>query len=254
MKRFVYVLGVVILFVSNAAQADSVSFSTDFTGTTIDSNLVANGPAGTLEALDGNGHLKLFTSPDGTARDSDIWDASVNAPRVTYGVDSTDTRDFTMEATLANWAQSGGKSQAGILFVFSNTTLMCGVATDSTSGNSIVSQSGQLTNPSWGLADVALSSISGDNVNVGLKAVRSGSAYLFSYKLGNTGNWQTLTTNTISGDLQSVGLYVKTYGGASISNATFDSMSFSVVPEPSSVVLLSMGLLSLVAYAWRKRK
>jgi hypothetical protein len=33
-----------------------------------------------------------------------------------------------------------------------------------------------------------------------------------------------------------------------------DSVSFTAVPEPSTLVLASMGLFGLLAYAWRKRK
>ena len=35
--------------------------------------------------------------------------------------------------------------------------------------------------------------------------------------------------------------------------APIDNISVSAIPEPSSIVLLSLGLLGLLAYAWRKR-
>ena len=260
MKCNTCMLAVLFLSLAGTVMADTVSFSTDFSGTTLDSALTPAGPAGTQQALDGVGGLKIFTSPDNVPRNSDIWATSIDGMRVTYGIDPTDTRGFTMETVVSNWVQSGGFSEAGMLMVFSNasvsnTALMMGIATDSKSGASIVSQADVLPSTSWGCADVALGSISGTGVNVGLKVVKDDSGYAFSYRLGNSSSWEAL--NTIDGSvgtLQYVGLFGKTYGGSSISNATFDSMSFTVVPEPSTLTLGLAGLVGLLAYAWRKQK
>lgn len=43
-------------------------------------------------------------------------------------------------------------------------------------------------------------------------------------------------------------------GDSCVSNFLADNMSFTAVPEPSTVVLALSGLVGLTAYAWRKRK
>lgn len=255
MKRFAFLLGVLVLTLANTARAESVSFSTDFGGTSLDSSLTTAGPTGTQQALDGNGHLLLFTSPDGTARNADIWGtANMYGVRATYATDSSDTHDFTVETVVTSWSESGDgvdHANAGILLISGDgaTTCLFGLYANSTI--TAASSSG----PSL---SAGASSIIGDNVNVGLKVVRSGTYYTFSYQLGTNSDWNTLGTITDSYGVSSVGLYSKTWTAgstpANISNATFDSMSFTVVPEPSSLATLATGLFGLLAYAWRKRK
>ena len=252
MKRFACLFGGLVLVLAGTVRAESVSFSTDFSGTTLNSNLTAAGPAGTQQALDGNGHLLLFTSPDNVARNSDTWGASIDSARVTYGVDSTDTRDFTMETAVSSWIQSGesDRSQAGILLVFGTGTEMFGLNSAST-----IAAQGDIGGQSQFLSSsVSSSAINGDGINVGLKITREGTTYTFSYRLGSSGTWTDVGTRTSSAELNSVGLFTKTYAGTNISNATFDSMSFTVVPEPSAVSMVVTGIIGLLAYAWRKRK
>jgi len=49
--------------------------------------------------------------------------------------------------------------------------------------------------------------------------------------------------------LQSVGLAAQALGRGS-----FDDFSLTIIPEPSTIALLCVGILSLIAYAWRRRK
>ena len=257
MKRIAFLFGVLVLILANTARAESFSFSTDFDGTTLDSNLIAAGPDGTQQALDGSGHLLLFTSPDNVARNSDIWATSLDGARVTYGVDSSDTRGFTMDTVVTSWSESGASdcSQTGILLVFSNGGSVTGTEMFGLNSALTISAQGDINGSSQFLSsNVSSSSIVGNDVNVGLKVVRDGTTYTFSYQLGSSADWTTLGTRISSDELSSVGLFTKTYGGANISNATFDSMSFTIVPEPSSLVLMALGLFGLLAYAWRKRK
>jgi len=253
MKRFACLFGVFAMLLAGTVRAESVSFSTDFSGTTLDSRLTAAGPAGTQQALDGNGHLLLFTSPDNVARNADIWGvANMNGVRATYGIDSADSRDYTLETVVTSWSESGeggDHSNAGILLVSGdgNNTYLFGVYANSTI--TAACSGGATLNTSLSSSDII-----GENVNVGLKVARSDSDYTFSYKLGTNGNWNTLGTIADSYGISTIGLYSKTWGGVSISNATFDSMSFTVVPEPSAVAMVVTGLFGLLAYAWRKRK
>ncbi len=47
---------------------------------------------------------------------------------------------------------------------------------------------------------------------------------------------------------------VDAFGGSYVFNPSTDLMINATVPEPSTLVLLTMGLFGLAAYAWRKRK
>jgi hypothetical protein len=47
---------------------------------------------------------------------------------------------------------------------------------------------------------------------------------------------------------------ISMWQGTSGHTMQFDSVSTGTVPEPSALVLLSVGLISLLAYAWRKRR
>ncbi len=258
MKRFACLFGVLVLALAGTVQAESVSFSTDFSGTTLNSNLTAAGPTGTQQALDGNGHLLLFTSPDNVARNADIWGVgNMYGVRATYGTDAADTRDFSMETVVTSWTESGDggdHSNAGILLVSGDgsSTYLFGVYANSTI---TVASSGGSSSLS---SAVSSSAIIGDNVNVGLKVTREGTKYTFSYQLGSGSGWNALGDMADSYGVSSVGLYSKTWTAGdtpnNISNATFDSMSFTVVPEPSAVVMVVTGFLGLLAYAWRKRK
>jgi hypothetical protein len=259
MRRIAFVFGIAILSVCGMVEA-STTYSTDFSGTTLDSRLTAAGPTGSLVALDGNGGLQVFTSADGvTGIDGNFWDTVADGPRVTCDVGS---RDFTLETVVKDWTHTNIYAQTGIVLIFDNAPAVFGLAANSTSGSSIVSESSVNSETgSWGCADVASTSIMGSNVNVGLKVVREGNDYTFSYRLGSSGDWVSLSTWTnfnTSATLESVGLGSKAFAnqwyGPCISNATFDSMSLTVVPEPSTLALVLGGFAGLLAYAWRKRK
>lgn len=65
---------------------------------------------------------------------------------------------------------------------------------------------------------------------------------------------QTLLGNffvTPGGNFNYVGQLGFTFGGGTLVNAKFDTLS---TPEPSTLLLLVSGLLGLAAYAWKKRK
>ena len=66
----------------------------------------------------------------------------------------------------------------------------------------------------------------------------------------------TFSVNTTGGNGQTVVLEIHYASGSDEENNGMDNISFSqtVVPEPSTVVLLGTGLLGLLAYAWRKRR
>jgi hypothetical protein len=73
-------------------------------------------------------------------------------------------------------------------------------------------------------------------------------------KIGEHGMSGTGTL-TITGLTASDGLY---FGTAGISDSTqnrpaWDNLTYSAIPEPGAVVLCASGLISLLAYAWRKR-
>ena len=54
--------------------------------------------------------------------------------------------------------------------------------------------------------------------------------------------------------LASLGAWTGHSNGVGTCYFGIDSVSLSVVPEPSTLVLLAAGLFGLLAYAWRKRR
>lgn len=72
-----------------------------------------------------------------------------------------------------------------------------------------------------------------------------------------TGTWYS-TANLALGDMLAT-IYVTAGGDVSFTgqlgtNVGVSNVSFSTVPEPSTIAMLAGALLGLVAYAWRKRR
>ncbi len=64
------------------------------------------------------------------------------------------------------------------------------------------------------------------------------------------GIWQVFTVDAKAGDVVTVTANCQAFDAGTIMTA----IAFDPVPEPSTIVLLSMGVIGLLAYAWRKRK
>lgn len=73
------------------------------------------------------------------------------------------------------------------------------------------------------------------------------------YNYQFTATAQDVTTAVHVNFLNSLNQWTS-HTGASPCRFGIDSVSLTAVPEPSTIVLLSLGLLGLSAYAWRKRK
>jgi predicted MFS family arabinose efflux permease len=58
-------------------------------------------------------------------------------------------------------------------------------------------------------------------------------------------------SDVLNSSATSVGSF---YLSTSVGGVAFDNLSVSTVPEPSAVLLMAMGLVGLLAYAWRKQK
>jgi hypothetical protein len=67
-------------------------------------------------------------------------------------------------------------------------------------------------------------------------------------------SYQNVTGSSFALPAGTVINYVGFGGATSTAFGFVDNFSLTVTPEPSTLVLLSMGLVSLLAYAWRKRK
>jgi len=86
-----------------------------------------------------------------------------------------------------------------------------------------------------------------DSSSVNLTAAQTPITATLAYVAGETVDFVGLAFRSY-GDGQTVGgVPVPVYG-------SLDNISYSSVPEPSTVVLLMTGLVGLLAYAWRKRK
>jgi predicted esterase len=72
------------------------------------------------------------------------------------------------------------------------------------------------------------------------------------------GNWTTVNIDwVVPVDSASIGKYLYiNYWGVTTNTVYFDNVavSFSPVPEPSTLVMLTAGAIALVAWAWRKRR
>jgi len=77
-------------------------------------------------------------------------------------------------------------------------------------------------------------------------------AQIGGYGLAGSGT-ATLTGVTATDALYfGPGTYYAGAGGTS--GAAYDNLTYTPIPEPSTLVLLGMGLVGLLCYAWRKRK
>ena len=77
-----------------------------------------------------------------------------------------------------------------------------------------------------------------------------GASDISSIETERAGVWQIFNVDAKSGDVVTI-----TANCQSLSTGMMlSAMAFDPVPEPSTIVLLVMGLLGIVAYAWRKRR
>ena len=251
---------VVIIAVAGIAQAESLSFSTDFSGTSLPSGLTADTAGITPNPVTVNDGLTIYT-PSG----ANIWANSFGGSTVRYSLNPTDTRDFTIEAvvsarsiTYADAEQTNTCAHSGIIMVFGSgdniRTGMFGPYNDATRirYEDNINQGGGVDG--WGNVD----SILGSNLSFYERIERHGSDYTFSFKNSSTSDWVTIGTLGTSYGFDStgptwIGLYGSCWGGGT-ETCTYSSFSFTPVPEPSTIVLVLTGVLGLLAYAWRKKK
>lgn len=246
LKRTCLVAGVMVALFAMAEviYADSVSFSTTFSGTTLDSSLTA--PYGADVVV--NDGLTVTAA-------GDIWGGSINAPTVRYDIDSADTRDFTIESVLTSRTATGEWTHSGIILSFdSGRTGMYGPFypygldhlryEDNVNSPTVLVSSG-----------VDDSSFNGTELSFAERVTRHGSTYNFYYKETSSSDWTLLGTQTLESTGPSwVGLFGKHWSGGGSDVSTYSSFSFTVVPEPSTLILMACGLFGLLAYAWRRRR
>ena len=111
------------LLSAGLAVGASSDFATDFSGATLDPLLAATQPGTTTVALDGSGHVNVFTG--NTV--ADIWGGNLSGPTVRYGVDENDPSPFVLETEITNYRDSGtGPYHAGLIMRFADRTVMWG--------------------------------------------------------------------------------------------------------------------------------
>lgn len=92
------------------------------------------------------------------------------------------------------------------------------------------------------------------NSAVVVKATRTGASSLkYDFIYTNTSNNAVDVTGTITG-LSSGGYYFGMFDYTSGGTAIMDNLSLTTIPEPCTFIMMSIGLIGLLAYAWKKRK
>ena len=228
----------VALLSAGPVLAASSDFSTDFSGSTLDSSLTADAPGSTTVALDGNGHVNVFTG-DSIA---DIWGANFGGPTVRYAVDENDARSFVLETEITNYRDSGnGSYHAGLIMRFADRTVMWGPYM----GDLIKHETDLASGDRSGIdvPDEDIRSIGGADINLKLRIVRSGTSYRLYFQRNSSvagasppdADWVLCNIVTHDpGDGQGpqwVGLFSKTWAQTN-GDASFNYLSFSITEVP----------------------
>ncbi len=257
MKRCVSLMSVVVLgLLATAASATTVTVTDDFSTA---HNYMTGGVTGTIWSGVLNGAnataLDANTSTSGTlaigATGAYGWETGKsNAPLLYVNVGSG---DFTATVQVASvW--SGNYSNAFLL-----------ARLDDASNNFVSAMAYSYSSGVYGAA--MRNEVNNEqkanpyNANTGgltwLRLARTDDTFTASYSVDGT-TWTSFSSVTradMTGSVQ-VGLsYGAFVSAASSTGAGFDNFSLTTtVPEPSSLALLAAGMVSLLAYAWRKRK
>ena len=224
------------LLSAGLAVGASSDFATDFSGATLDPLLTATQPGSTTVALDGSGHVNVFTG--NTV--ADIWGGTFNGPTVRYAVDENDSHPFVLETEMTNYRDSGtGPYHAGLIMRFADRTVMWGPY----AGGLIKHESDAGPQVGGGVPAADIRSIGGADINLKLRIVRSGTSYRLYFKRNSSVAGASLPDadwvlfNIVTHDPgagrgpQWVGLFSKTWG-LTDGDASFKSMRFSTADVP----------------------
>jgi len=200
--------------------------------------------------------LGTGSPPDGTSLDTTKWTTVTsatfpNAPVVAGSVVTLDKAEMDSILTVG----SGTTTTFKIGAAPSGTATTFGLS----SGSKAIYVSTEFTGTSWVLA-------TSDNwaawTTIGVPTPAAGDFYDIvrqstSVDLYVNGALKAHATTNLPNAVVPLPLQMYAYGASS--SQGFDSVKVSEgvvisTPEPSTLVLLGIGLLSLLAYAWRKRK
>lgn len=242
-----------IIAVAGIAQAESMSFSTDFGGTSLPTGLTADAAGIDPTPVTVNDGLTIVTPSF-----ANIWAWGFGGPTVQYSLDSTDSRDFTIEAVLSSRSGTYDSTHSGIIMVFgSGDSIRTGMYGPYNGADTLRYEDNQNQPNGIGATTDAKYS-SGTGLSFAERITRHGSNYTFSYKNDGDATWTDVGTLGSAYGFDATGpSWIGLYGscwGTGTETCTYSSFSFTVVPEPSAMVLLIIGIMGLLAYAWRKRK
>jgi hypothetical protein len=263
-----------------AARADTLYLLDNFNSTTVSDSYPDKGMNQEL-ATRQSGTLAPIQYSVGSAQ---VWSHQVNNPsqpgmmymytddtvpeRSTWVAPNQNfTQDISLSATIVPYVGSQTSGQAWLALG------MRGQAPATWGGNEVVANNAYPNTGAWILVKATGAWEyweNGESYNTGGSVSAAASYDVVMTALGNSltasingatldlngalsGTARTLTGLAAGGSSNYVGVCANSNATYAV-EYTLDNLRIAGVPEPNTLVLLAMGLLGLLAYAWRKRK